>query len=154
MKKFSKSIVLAAILAATAVSQAAVYQVGSVTSGTSVYGVDPFGPTVAKIQRPAGTADAAIKFTDGSTTTLSNGWSIISGSQKVFQSYDGAQATGTSATAGLDAGYDAVAFVKNNITYQTGVPGTKCATYFFLGGTSGTLCQTNYLDWIWTRTTP
>lgn len=124
------------------------------TNGANTVAVDPFAPNVVKIMRPTGTTDAHIKFADGQSVTLTGGWSYISGHTKVFHSYDGVQGAGNTATAGLEAGYDAVAVVRNNIMFQTGVPATKCVTYAMSGNNAVTLCQANYYDWLWSRTSP
>lgn len=127
---------------------------GLVQNGAGTFAIDLFAPNVAKIQRPTGTTDAFVRFADGSSATIVNGWQYVSGSAKVFQSYDGSAGSGNTVSAGLDAGYDAVAVVKNNILYQTGVPATKCATYNTAGGVAVTLCSANYYDWVWSRTSP
>lgn len=153
MYKSMKSLFKYAILAAV-MSVAAFANAGIVYNGANTAGIDFFAPNVAKIQRPTGTTDAFVKFADGSSTTFTNGWQYVAGSAKVWQSYDGANGAGNTATAGLDGGYDAVAVVKNNILYQGGVPGTKCATYNMLGAVAVTICSANYYDWVWSRTSP
>ncbi len=152
VKSFFKSAILAVALmvglgAATS-ANAYLYQ-----NGAATLAVDPFAPNVVKLQRPTGTTDLFVKFNDGTSATLTNGWSYVSGSAKVFQSFDGTQGAGNSAIAGLDAGYDAVAVVKNNILYQTAILATKDVTYFTFG-TSVTIHTTGYVDGIWSRTSP
>jgi len=149
MKSILKSVVLAASLLLAVGANA-----GLVQNGAGTFAIDPFAPNVVKIQRPTGTTDAFVKFSDGSSATLVNGWQYVAGSAKVFQSYDGSAGAGNTATAGLDAGYNAVSVVKNNILWQDGNSGTKCATYNLLGATAVTLCSANYYDWVWSRTSP
>lgn len=123
-------------------------------NGAGTVSVDPFAPNVVKIMRPTGTTDAFVKFADGQSVTLTGGWSYISGSAKVFHSYDGYQGSGFTATGGLDAGYDAVAIVRNNVMFQTGVPATKCVTYAMNGNNAVTLCHSTYYSYVWDRASP
>jgi len=124
--------------------------VGSPTSGTNYYTADPWAASVIKFERLTGTNDTTIFYEDGTSSTLSassscGGWSsIVSGNAKVWNSLD----AGNSVTAGLDAGYDAVAFVKTKIKNISAVVATKCATYALAGGTTGGLCTIGYLDGI------
>lgn len=149
-----KSILKSAVLAAVMLVAAAGAHAYNYSNGANTVSVDPFAPNVAKVMRPTGTTDAFVKFADGQSVTLTGGWAYISGHAKVFHSYDGVQGSGNTVTAGLDAGYDAVAVVKNNIMFQTGVPATKCVTYALAGNNAVTLCQANYYDWLWSRTSP
>lgn len=151
LKNVFKALILTVCLLANVAANAAVY---FVTAEPKIYGTDPMNAHVVKIMRPTGTQDAFITYSDGTSSTLTGGWSIFSGNPKVWHSYDGAQYVGTTAVAGLDEGYDAVAVIKNNILYQVGNAETKEATYYFLGGSSVTLKHTTYLDWIFWRTTP
>lgn len=142
-----------ALLFATFSASAITCTVGSPTSGTNYYTADPYAASVIKFQRLTGTNDTTIFYEDGTSFTLlasssCGGWSsIVSGNAKVWSSLD----SGNSVTSGLDAGYDAVAFVKTKIKNISAVVATKCATYALAGGTTGGLCTTGYLDWITSR---
>lgn len=141
----------ASLLAFAAIgASAATCTVGTPTTGTNYYTADPYAASVIKLERLTGTNDTTIFYEDGTNFTLPassscGGWSsIVTGNQKVWNSLD----AGNSVTAGLDAGYDAVAFVKAKIKNISAVVATKCATYALAGGTTGGLCTTGYLDWI------
>lgn len=152
--KFTK-LIFASLMLLSAQAFAFTCTIGSPTAGTIYNTADPLIPVVvAKYMRPTGTNDLTIVYDSGASFTIpasSNcgGWSsIVSGNPKFFQSFDGTNGAGNTATAGLDAGYDAVAFLKVNIRNIQGNVATKCATYALPGGLTGALCTTGYLDWI------